>query len=207
MASKKKGKTSKNNEVEVTQDSIEVEQTDPSDKPADAGGDVDKLRLAVEAAEAKASDNWEQLLRVKAEMENLRRRLEKDVANAHKFALEKFLNELIPVVDSMELGLAAASDEQADMSKFKEGSELTLKMMAGLLDKYGVQSIDPMGEKFNPEQHQAMSMQENPDVDPNTVIAVFQKGYSLNERVIRPAMVVVSKADQPPKETKIDEMA
>jgi molecular chaperone GrpE len=174
----------------------------------DASKKIEALENELAAAQAKADENLDHYMRAKAEIENIRRRMEKDVANAHKFALEKFAAELVPVIDSMELGLQAASEQDADVAKFREGSELTLKMFQGATEKFGIQPIDPMGEKFNPEQHQAMSMQEKDDVEPNTVITVVQKGYLLNDRVIRPAMVIVSKAaTEPPKENKIDEMA
>ncbi len=171
---------------------------------------VEELVAGLAAAEAKAEDNWNQLLRVKAEAENIRRRAERDVENAHKYALEKFVNELLPVKDSLELGLAAAGADGADLAKVSEGIELTQRMLASALGKFGVVEVDPTGQRFNPEQHQAMSMQDVPDAEPNTVINVFQKGYTLNERLIRPAMVVVAGAKsggKPAAGTKIDETA
>ncbi len=129
--------------------------------------------------------------RAKAEMDNLRRRSVKDVENAHKFGIEKFVNELLPVLDSMGLGLAT---EDASAESLREGMELTMNMLVKMMEKLGIEEIDPLNEKFDPEKHQAMTMQPNADVEPNTVIAVMQKGYSLNERLIRPAMVMVSKA-------------
>ena len=152
---------------------------------------ADSLEAQLEAAQAKASENWEQFIRAKAEMDNLRRRNAKDVENAHKYGIEKFVNELLPVMDSMSLGLAA---EDASAESLREGMELTMNMLVKMMEKLGIEEIDPMNEKFDAEKHQAMSMQPNPDVEPNTVIAVMQKGYSLNERLIRPAMVMVSKA-------------
>jgi molecular chaperone GrpE len=152
---------------------------------------ADSLEAQLEAAQAKASENWEQYIRAKAEMDNLRRRNAKDVENAHKYGIEKFVNELLPVMDSMSLGLAA---EDASAESLREGMELTMNMLVKMMEKLGIEEIDPMNEKFDAEKHQAMSMQPNADVEPNTVIAVMQKGYSLNERLIRPAMVMVSKA-------------
>lgn len=171
---------------------------------------IDELVASLAAAEAKAEDNWNQLLRVKAEADNIRRRAERDVENAHKYALEKFVNELLPVKDSLDLGLAAAAAEGADVVKVSEGIELTQKMMASALGKFGVEEVDPTGQKFNPDLHQAMSMQDVPDAEPNTVINVYQKGFKLNERLIRPAMVVVAGANsggKPAASTKIDETA
>ncbi len=153
----------------------------------------EQLALTLQDAQTKADDYWNQLLRVRADMENLRRRAERDLENAHKYALERFVGELLPVKDSLEMGLAAASGEAADIAKVREGLDLTVKMMQSAVQKAGVREIDPQGEKFNPELHQAMTTQESADLEPNTVVAVFQKGYMLNERLVRPAMVVVSK--------------
>ena len=152
---------------------------------------ADSLEAQLEAAQAKASENWDQYIRAKAEMDNLRRRNAKDVENAHKYGIEKFVNELLPVMDSMGMGLAA---EDASAESLREGMELTMNMLVKMMENLGIEEIDPMNEKFDAEKHQAMSMQPNADVEPNTVIAVMQKGYSLNERLIRPAMVMVSKA-------------
>ena len=153
----------------------------------------DELGELLQQAETKAQENWDKLLRVQAEMENVRRRAERDVENAHKYALEKFAAELLPVKDSLELGTAAAQNEDTDVAKLREGTELTLKLLDGALGKYGITVVDPLDQPFNPEFHQAMSMIESPDKAPNTVVAVMQKGYTLNERLLRPAMVVVAK--------------
>lgn len=152
---------------------------------------ADSIEAQLEQAQAKAAENWEHYLRAKAEMDNLRRRSVKDVENAHKFGIEKFVNELLPVLDSMGLGLAV---EDASAESLREGMELTMNMLVKMMEKLDIEEIDPLNEKFDPEKHQAMTMQPNADVEPNTVIAVMQKGYSLNERLIRPAMVMVSKA-------------
>ena len=151
----------------------------------------DDLAEALSQAQKKAEENWELLLRTKAEMDNLRRRTQKDLENAHKFALEKFVNELIPIIDGMEMGLSV---DEATVDSMKEGMELTLNMMKGTFEKFEVVAIDPLNEKFDPELHQAMSMQPSAEHEPNTVIAVMQKGYTLNGRLVRPAMVMVSKA-------------
>lgn len=151
------------------------------------------LQQQLEEAEAKAKEHWDQLLRVKAEQENLRRRHEREVENAHKYALERFAQELLPVIDSLEMGAEAAASEGATLEKVREGTELTLKMLLSTIEKFGIQAVHPEGEPFNPEYHQAMSMLESPEHAANTVMNVMQKGYTLNERLIRPAMVVVSK--------------
>ena len=153
---------------------------------------VEELVNRLEAARKKADDHWEALLRNKAEMENLRKRSARDVENAHKYGLERFAAELLPVKDSMEMGLGAAGDE-AGVEQIREGMELTLKMFNGVLEKFGVEEISPHGEAFNPEYHQAMSMQEDPNFTAGTVLTVVQKGLSLNGRLVRPAMVIVAK--------------
>lgn len=153
------------------------------------------LEKQLEDAKAQAADNLDQLMRTKAEMENIRRRSEKDVSNARKYALEKFAQELLPVIDSMEMGAAAAMDENADITKLREGTEMTLKMFESAIDKFGIKGVHPKGEAFNPEHHQAMTMIDSPEHEPNMIIDVMQKGYLLNERLVRPAMVVVSSAN------------
>ncbi len=163
------------------------------------------LQQQLEEAEAKAKENWDQLLRVKAEQENLRRRHEREVENAHKYALERFVQDLLPVIDSLEMGAEAAAGEGATLEKVREGTELTLKMLLSTIDKFGIQAVHPEGEPFNPEYHQAMSMLESPEHAANTVMNVMQKGYTLNERLIRPAMVVVSKGE--PATTKSESEA
>ena len=170
------------------------EDVEASTAQAPEAGEQDLAALteALEQARAKADENWDLALRTKAEMENLRKRTERELENAHKYALEKFAGELLPVRDSLEMGIQAASDAEA--AQLREGSELTLKMLAQVMDKFGIQTIDPVGEKFDPELHQAMSMQETADVAPKTVVAVMQKGYTLNDRLLRPAMVMVAKA-------------
>ena len=169
--------------------------------------ELEEVKAALAKAEEKAEENYNLALREKAEAENGKRRMENEISKAHKFGIEKLVNELLPIVDSMELGLAAVGDDNATVEKFREGSELTMRMFLNALDKFAIEAVDPKGEKFNPELHQAMSMQENNEVAPNTVLAVMQKGYTLQGRLLRPAMVIVSKAAVPPKESQIDEMA
>jgi molecular chaperone GrpE len=167
------------------------------EEPAVSTGEVTdhaELTALLEDARGKADEHWDQVVRLQAEMDNLRKRSERDLANAHKFALERFANELLPVRDSLEMGLAAFDVEGADSDKLREGMALTLQMLTGAMDKVAIKEVNPQDERFNPDFHQAMTMQERDDVEPNTVVTVVQKGYILNERLIRPAMVVVSKA-------------
>lgn len=165
------------------------------DPAAEAGGEDDpgNLRAALDDAEARAKDYWERLLRTEAEKDNIRKRAQRDVESAHKYAVEKFAAEMLAVRDSLELGLEAADKEDADVAGIREGTQLTLRMLDQALEKFHVEEIDPLGEKFNPDLHQAMSMQEVEDQEPNTVTAVMQKGYRLNERLLRPALVMVAK--------------
>jgi molecular chaperone GrpE len=173
---------------EPTEASAEQASTDSS---ADTDAADDSLEAKLARAEAKAAENWDHFVRTKAEMDNLRRRNAKDVENAHKYGTEKLVNQLLPVVDGMELGLAV---DGASAESLREGMELTMKMMQKMMENLGIEEINPINEKFNPEKHQAMSLQPSADVEPNTVIAVMQKGYTLNDRLLRPAMVMVSKA-------------
>ena len=155
------------------------------------GKNADSLESQLEYAQAKATENWDHYMRAKAEMDNLRRRNIKDVENAHKFGIEKLVTEILPVLDGIGMGLAV---EDASAESLREGMDLTMTMLEKMMEKLGIEEIDPLNEPFDSAKHQAMSMQPNADVKPNTVIAVMQKGYSLNERLIRPAMVMVSKA-------------
>jgi molecular chaperone GrpE len=133
-------------------------------------------------------------LRAKADAQNVKRRAEQDVEKARKFALERFSGDLLPVIDNLERSLEAASGGDEVSKSIAVGVELTLKSLLDVMKKYNIEALDPAGEPFDPQLHQAMSMVENPDVEPNSVIAVMQKGYTLNGRLIRPAMVMVSKA-------------
>jgi len=151
--------------------------------------------LAVELAKAQVTikDYWDQIMRLNAEIENNRKRAQRDIENAHKFAVTNFVEALLPVTDSMELGLKATDAEKSDLDSIREGMTMTLDLFLSTLEKNGIKAVDPTGEKFNPEHHQAMTMLENAEVEANTVLEVMQKGYLLNDRLIRPAMVVVSK--------------
>ncbi len=173
-----------------------VNPLDESELDAPAPSSHEELTLLLEDARSKADDHWNQVLRLQAEMDNLRKRAARDLESAHKFALDRFVADLLPVKDSLELGLAAAQDtSEGAVQKLREGTELTLKLLTQVLEKFGVREINPQGEPFNPEFHQAMTLQPSSKVPPNTVMNVFQKGYVLNERLVRPAMVVVSAAD------------
>jgi molecular chaperone GrpE len=172
-----------------------------------AAGESAELQALLTDARNKADEHWNQCLRLQAELENQRKRSERDVAQAHKFALEKFAAELLPVRDSLEMGVTAAAEGSASVEHLREGSELTLKMLTSALEKYNINEINPINEKFNPEYHEAMSMQERADVAPNTVVTVVQKGYLLNDRLIRPAMVIVSRAAAQPAGGQLNEQA
>jgi len=155
---------------------------------------INELELALATAKATVADQKDSVIRAKAEVDNIRRRAAQDVEKARKFALEKFAAELLPVVDNLERAIASINKEDETQKSISEGVELTLQSFLSGVEKFGVKAIDPQDQPFNPELHQAMSMQEVPGVAPNTVIAVMQKGYELNGRLIRPAMVMVSKA-------------
>ena len=152
-----------------------------------------QLQAEIEQLRKQVEENRNLFLQARADVENIRKRAERDLQNAHKYALDKFVAELLPVKDSLEMGLAAI-DESADISKLREGTELTLKMLAAAVAKFGVSEINPHGEKFNPEWHEAMAMQPSSEAEPNTVMQVIQKGYRLNDRLVRPAMVIVAQA-------------
>jgi molecular chaperone GrpE len=169
-----------------------------------AEGDTE-LHALLEDARTKADEHWNQCLRLQAEVENLRKRAQRDLENAHKFGLEKFAVDLLPVKDSLEMGISAAQGESVDPVKLKEGTSLTLKMLGDVMERFGIVEIDPQGQRFNPEFHEAMSIQTRTDVEPNTVVTVVQKGYTLNDRLIRPAMVIV--AQGAPSSPGIDEKA
>jgi molecular chaperone GrpE len=181
-----------------------VESVSSDDEQAGETGDVTSEQTgpadpaeALEAALEQVASLKDQALRAAAEAENARRRASRDVENAHKFALEKFVGELLPVLDSLEKAVesaSAADDEQA--TAIAEGVQLSLKMFLDVMTKMGVTQLDPRGEPFDPQQHEAMAMVPNPDLEPNSVMEVMQKGYTLNGRLVRAAMVVVSKASE-----------
>ena len=160
---------------------------------AAAGEEAEPLDAQLARAQATIKDYWDQMMRLRAEIENNRKRAERDIENAHKYALKNFIENLLPIIDSMEMGQAAARAENATLDSIREGSEMTMTMLLQLLEKQGLETIDPLGEKFDPEKHQAMSMVESADAESNTVIEVMQKGFALHDRLVRPAMVVVAK--------------
>ena len=161
--------------------------------PESSESAVESIEDELAEARREARQNMDRALRAHAELENVRKRLERDLQNAHKFALERFVSELLPVKDSLELGLAASSEEGSSAAGIVEGVELTLRMLDQAMEKFGVRTVDPDGEPFDPEFHQAMTMQESDTAEPGTVLTVVQKGYLLNERLVRPAMVIVAK--------------
>lgn len=182
-------------QVVVDEAAEESAEAESNQEPAAAEAPTpEELVLQLEDARAKADEHWDQLVRTKAQMDNLRKRQERELENAHKYALERFVNELLPVRDSMEMGLAAANEENSTVDQLREGTALTLKLFSDVMEKFNVVQINPEGEPFDPDLHQAMSTQPRNDVPPNTVVAVVQKGYTLNGRLVRPAMVMVSQA-------------
>ena len=154
--------------------------------------DVEFLQGQLEKLQEQSKVSLDKVVRAQAEMENLRKRAARDVENAHKYALEKFTDELLPIMDSLELGLSA-SVKAKNLDDLCKGMELTLEMFNTVMEKFGITMIEPKGEKFNPELHDAVSMQETDDSNSGIIIEVMQKGYTLNGRLIRPAMVVVAK--------------
>tara|TARA_R110002073_G_scaffold68921_2_gene171089 strand:+ start:6411 stop:7043 length:633 start_codon:yes stop_codon:yes gene_type:complete len=181
---------------------VEVE-----DGMSDQSGDVDKdWKAKAEALAQQLDELKDQAIRVKADAQNVRRRAEQDVEKAHKFALDKFAKELLPVIDGLEKAVEAEVASDNEMNPLREGVEMTLSMFLGSIKKFNLEQIDPVGQPFDPSLHEAMSMVEVPNAEPNTVIAAMQKGYTLNGRLIRPAMVMVSK-NSAASATNIDEQA
>lgn len=166
------------------------------ERPAQGGpaDELEALKTQLAAAEARAAENWDKALRATAELENVRRRVERESSVAQKYALERVLGELVAVLDSLELGLRAVAAEDDETRRHLEGLQLTYKQFWATLERHGVSAIDPQGEPFNPELHEAVSMLESAEMAPNHVLSVMQKGYKLHDRLLRPAMVVVAKA-------------
>tara|TARA_R110002072_G_scaffold98034_3_gene215888 strand:- start:28578 stop:29192 length:615 start_codon:yes stop_codon:yes gene_type:complete len=191
--------TDSDQENELKSETEATAEASNSDTEAPQSAEAAEVDLAVELAAAleEAAKHRDVALRAEAEMENVRRRAARDVEHAHKFGNEKLIQNILPVIDSLEKGIESAAQVSADDSATKaiiEGMNLCLKMFTDVLAKEGLSIVDPSGEPFNPNLHQAMSMVESPDMEPNSVVAVVQKGYTLNERLVRPAMVMVSKA-------------
>ncbi|MGD8378023.1 MAG: nucleotide exchange factor GrpE [Gammaproteobacteria bacterium] len=174
----------------AAEEQAQVAEADAAEKE-NAGSDLEQ-QLA--EARARAEENHGNYLRALAELENVRKRAQRDVEHAHKFALEKFANEMLTVRDSLEMGLNAAQGENADVETLRQGKEVTLKQLTAALEKFGITEINPEGQPFNPEFHEAMAMQESAEAEPDTVLHVVQKGYLLNGRLLRPARVIVARA-------------
>lgn len=160
---------------------------------SETGNGEESIEQQLLEAQATIKDYWDQIIRLKAEMENSVKRASRDIENAHKFAVRNFAESLLPVLDSMELGQLAAEGDKANLSSIIEGSQMTMSMFVQALEKHGLKQIDPVGESFDPDQHQAISMIDDENAKSNTVISVMQKGFLLNDRLVRPAMVVVAK--------------
>ena len=176
-----------------SQQASDKPENPPENDNRDPKQELEELRDKLAESEAKAVENWERYLRATAEQDNIRKRSEREIDAARRFALEKFAQDLLAVWDSLELGLKSAREAGADNTHV-EGVELTLRKLSETMQRHGVESIDPKGETFDPEKHEAMSAVPTNDAAPNTVLEVMQKGYTLNGRVLRPAMVVVSRA-------------
>lgn len=173
----------------------------PENTPAPAEESVDELlvlKVQLADAEARAAAAKDAQLRAAAELENTRRRLEREASNTLKYANEKLLGDLLAVADSLELGLKASGGAEGPAQALAEGMQLTYRQLMSLLEKHGVKQLDPQGQPFNPEFHEAMSMVESADVPANHVLNVMQKGYQLHDRLLRPAMVVVARAPAAP---------
>jgi len=160
--------------------------------PVEDDAVVSASESALAAAHAKADENWEKYVRSAAELENVRKRATRDVEKAHKFALERIVGDLLEVRDSLEMALSAGDD--SSIESLREGNETTLRLLATTMQRYGVEDIDPLGEPFDPNCHEAVTMQPSADAEPDSVLTVFQKGYALNGRLLRPARVVVAAA-------------
>lgn len=180
-----------NNDVDEVLDQVAeaAEAQDQEAQNADNEVTIESLQAELEKATAKADENWDKALRIQAEMDNLRKRSERQVEDAHKYAIKKFVEELLPVADSLEMGYAV----EGEVEQIREGIGLTMNVLKAAMEKFSVVAVDPLGEKFNPDLHQAMAMQPSEEYENDHVSAVMQKGYTLNGRLVRPAMVMVVK--------------
>jgi len=192
--------TTQHNDNDQTTKSTEEELlTESAEATGEAGVEpvsddpIEVLETELQAARLEAVEARQDMLRMQADMDNLRKRLVREHEKARRRTLERFMNDLLPVRDSLERGLEAASDPAASVESLKEGKQLIMKMLSKAMGDHGLQIIDPIGEAFNPEQHEAMTMLPSDQHDENTVIDVLEKGYQLHERLIRPAKVVVSR--------------
>lgn len=174
------------NTRQIEQQATPASTEAPAEQPLEK---VPSLEDMLKAAELKAQEHYDAWMYAKAEGENIRRRAAEDVSKAQKFAVERFSNEMLAVKDSLEAGMAVQTD---NIESFKSGMELTLKQLSSVFDKFNIKEINPMGEKLDPHKHQAIGMIDS-EQPANTVVSVMQKGYSLNDRILRPALVMVAK--------------
>lgn len=180
-------------EAEVVGTDADIDWNQAADEIDEKEAKIAQLEAALLVSEERVKEQQDSVLRARAEVENMRRRSEQEVDKARKFALSRFAEELLPVIDNLERAIQAADSEVEAIKPLLEGVELTHKTFVDTIAKFGLKEINPHGEVFNPEFHQAMSIQESAEHEPNTVMFVMQKGYELNGRVLRPAMVMVSK--------------
>ena len=185
----KMDQTSEESSFSNTQSDTSAAEQSTATQTSDTEDALDELREELAKAEEKSVESWETLVRLQAEMDNQRKRNEKQVSDAHKFAVKTFVEQLLPVIDSLEMGRKA----EGDLNSIREGMQLTLKQFDAVMDKQNLVAVDPLGEKFDPELHQAMGMQPSEEYADGLVSAVMQKGYTLNDRLVRPAMVMVVK--------------
>jgi molecular chaperone GrpE len=176
------------------EDEAVINENDPMVADDQSDGNVEVEEDPIAALQARADENWDKYLRAVAELDNVRKRASRDVENAHKFALERFAADLLAVCDSLEMALA--TEEGASVASLMEGSEATLKLLGSVMKRFGVEELDPEGEPFDPNLHEAIAVQPSAEVEPGSVITVFQKGYALNGRLLRPARVVVAAESQ-----------
>ncbi len=193
MANRKHRESDNGNGEPAAVDTAVEEAIDVAPEQAHEALPEPDLELELEEARREAASHLDDFLRARADLDNLRKRSARDVEHAHKYGLERFMNELLPVKDSIELGLNAADGSAADADKLREGLELTLKLFDAASEKFGLEEVNPEGQSFDPEYHQAMSMQDAQGVPSGTIVTVVQKGYVLNDRLLRPAMVIVAK--------------
>ncbi len=193
-----------NGQTDRPEEELEDEPVNDGANDAESSEQEETPEAAMAELKAKADDNWDRYLRAAAETENVRKRASRDVERARKYALEGFGSEMLAVKDSLELGLDAV--ESADAAGIAEGSKATLKLLTTALERFGITEIDPVGEPFDPERHEAINMQPTADAEPGSVLSVVQKGYSLNGRLLRPAMVVVASppADGSPSDSEAE---
>ncbi len=193
--------SSETSQIEEPEDKGETDQADleadaetnTAEESAGEEQPENTIEEQLEQAQNTVKDYWDQMMRLRAELDNSRKRATRDVENAHKYAMKNFTEALLPIIDSLEMGMSAAEAENATLQSIREGSELTMNMFVQVLEMQGLTQVNPIGEKFDPEQHQAISMIEDDEAESNTVISVMQKGFLLNDRLVRPAMVVVAK--------------